>query len=52
MTDVTDQMIASALAVGPLTEADPPAAAATLDRVRAFAGRHAAGGLLRIAGAG
>ncbi|WP_435055002.1 ATP-binding protein [Micromonospora aurantiaca (nom. illeg.)] len=52
MTDVTDQMIASALAVGPLTEADPPAAAATLARVRAFAGRHAATGLLRIAGAG
>ncbi|MFI5832828.1 ATP-binding protein [Micromonospora sp. NPDC051300] len=52
MTDVTDQIIASALAVGPLTEADPPAAAATLARVRAFADRHAATGLLRIAGAG
>ncbi|WP_089157262.1 ATP-binding protein [Micromonospora sp. NBS 11-29] len=49
MTDVTDQVIAAALAVGPLSEADPPAAAATLARVRAFADRHGAVGLLRIA---
>ncbi|MFG3602005.1 ATP-binding protein [Micromonospora chersina] len=52
MTDVTDHVIASALAVGPLSEADPAAAAETLAGVRAFAERHAAAGLLRIAGVG
>ncbi|MCW3819949.1 AAA family ATPase [Micromonospora sp. DR5-3] len=49
MADVTDQMIASALLVGPLAEVDPPAAAEALDRVRTFAARSGAPGLLRLA---
>ncbi|MEU4553246.1 adenylate/guanylate cyclase domain-containing protein [Micromonospora violae] len=48
MTDVTDEVITLALAVGPLAETDPPAAAATRARLHDFATRHHAPTLLRL----
>ncbi|MDO3704576.1 adenylate/guanylate cyclase domain-containing protein [Micromonospora sp. C28SCA-DRY-2] len=48
MTDRTDHILATALSVGPLSEVDPAAAAATLARVRDFADRNAAPRLLRL----
>ncbi|MEU8297219.1 adenylate/guanylate cyclase domain-containing protein [Micromonospora sp. NPDC048909] len=48
MTDVTDEIITTALAIGPLTETDPPAAAAARARLHDFATRHHARTLLHL----
>ncbi|MEW2143698.1 adenylate/guanylate cyclase domain-containing protein [Micromonospora vinacea] len=48
MTDVTDEVITLALAIGPLAETDPPAAAATRARLHDFATRHHAPALLHL----
>ncbi|MEV5693950.1 AAA family ATPase [Micromonospora globbae] len=49
MTDVTDEIITRALSVRPLAATDPAAAAAVRDRLREFAIRNDAAGLLRLA---
>ncbi|WP_231396597.1 AAA family ATPase [Micromonospora ureilytica] len=48
MTDVTDEVITLALAIGPLAETNPPAAAATRARLHDFATRHQAPTLLHL----
>jgi hypothetical protein len=48
MTDVTDEVITLALAIGPLAATDPPAAAATRARLHDFATRHHAPALLHL----
>ncbi|MCG5437011.1 hypothetical protein, partial [Micromonospora foliorum] len=48
MTDVTDEIITMALAIGPLAETDPSAAAATRARLHDFATRHHAPALLHL----
>ncbi|MFE9919011.1 adenylate/guanylate cyclase domain-containing protein [Micromonospora sp. NPDC005553] len=48
MSDVTDEIITLALAIGPLAETDPPAAEATRARLHDFASRHHAPALLHL----
>ncbi|MGK5741948.1 ATP-binding protein [Micromonospora sp. URMC 103] len=50
MTDVTDEIITTALSVDPLAATDPVGARAAEEKVRAFAARNEATGLLRLAG--
>lgn len=50
MGDVTDHLLATALAAPTLREVDPEGAAEVLAEVRAFAARNHAPGLLRLAG--
>ncbi|MET7750953.1 adenylate/guanylate cyclase domain-containing protein [Micromonospora sp. NPDC005367] len=52
MTDVTDEIITTALSVGPLSTIDPAGAATARARLHEFAVRNDAVGLLRLAGAG
>ncbi|MET7669958.1 ATP-binding protein [Micromonospora luteifusca] len=48
MADVTDEIITTALAIGPLAEIDPPAAATARARLHDFATRHHAPTLLHL----
>ncbi|MBM0275863.1 hypothetical protein JM949_10660 [Micromonospora sp. STR1s_6] len=48
MTDVTDEIITMALAIGPLAETDPSAATVARARLHEFATRHHAPTLLRL----
>ncbi|WP_446686246.1 ATP-binding protein [Micromonospora costi] len=50
MTDVTDEIITTALSIGPLTAADPAGAAAARQQLEEFATRNKAPGLLRLTG--
>ncbi|MDG4805366.1 adenylate/guanylate cyclase domain-containing protein [Micromonospora sp. WMMD1120] len=49
MADVTDEIITTALAIGPLGETDPPAASVARARLHEFATRHHAPTLLHLA---
>jgi hypothetical protein len=50
MADVTDEIITTALSIGPLAATDPAGSAAARERVREFAVRNDAAGLLRLTG--
>ncbi|MEU6203638.1 adenylate/guanylate cyclase domain-containing protein [Micromonospora musae] len=50
MTDVTDEIITTALSIGPRSAVDPAGAAAARARLHEFAIRNDAAGLLRLAG--
>ncbi|MFD0786676.1 hypothetical protein ACFQZ8_22480, partial [Micromonospora azadirachtae] len=52
VTDVTDEIITTALSVGPLSSIDPAGAATARARLHEFAIRNDAVGLLRLADAG